>query len=39
MPGYELATDHSMCMDEDTVKKFSAIAEFGLEWFSPVRIN
>jgi len=39
MPGYELATDHSMCMDEDTIKKFSAIAEFGLEWFSSVRIN
>lgn len=36
MPGYELAVDNSMCMDDETLKKFTTIAEFGWEMFTPL---
>lgn len=39
MPGYQLAVDNSMCMDDETINKFTAIAEFGWGWASPVRID
>lgn len=34
MPGYQLAADNSMCMDEETVNKFTKITEFGWELFA-----
>ena len=39
MPGYQLASDNSMCMDEETVNKFTTITEFGLDWFVPMKLN
>ena len=39
MPGYQLSIDNSECMDEDTVKKFLTIAEFGWEQLLPVRLD
>ncbi|KAF9786666.1 hypothetical protein BJ322DRAFT_664639 [Thelephora terrestris] len=36
MPGYQLSTDNSMCMDEETVKKFTTIAEYGWKIFAPL---
>ena len=39
MPGYELSVDNSMCMDEETVRKFVIIGEFGLGHFVPVGLD
>lgn len=39
MSGYQLSADNSMCMDEETIKKFTTITEFGWEWFSPTRLS
>lgn len=39
MPGYQLSIDNSECMDEDTVRKFMTIAEFGWERFVPVGLD
>ena len=38
MPGYQLAVDNSMCMDEETVNKFTTVAKFGWEMFVPTKI-
>lgn len=39
MPGYQLAFDNSMCMDEETVEKFTTIAEVGWKWLLPSRVD
>jgi len=36
MPGYQLSIDNTMCMDEDTIKKFMTVAEFGWERLVPI---
>jgi len=39
MPGYKLSVDNSMCMDEETVRKFVMIGELGLGHFAPLRLD
>ena len=38
-PGYRLAIDNSMCMDEETVGKFITIGKQGWENYIPSRLN
>jgi len=35
-PGYQLAVDSSMCLDDETVKKFTTIGEYGWGQFVPM---
>lgn len=37
-PGYQLAADNSMCLDDETIEKFTTIGEFGWEQFVPIGI-
>jgi len=37
--GYVLATDNSMCLDEETVNKFTKIGELGWELLVPMGLN
>ena len=38
-PGYQLAVDNSMCMDKETVEKFTKAAKFGWELLMPVKLD
>ena len=39
MPGYQVSTDNTMCMDEEAVNKFTTIAEYGWQLFAPYKLD
>jgi len=38
-PGYQLAADNSMCLDEESVNRFTTIGELGWELLVPMGLN